>query len=108
MLDLNYVRENLEKVKAGLQSRGVAPEALDTFADADAERRRIIAESDQLNAARNTASREIGALMKEGKREEADARRKEVNELKERIAELDRSEERRVGKECRSRWSPYH
>lgn len=89
MLDLNYVRENLEKVRAGLQSRGVAPEALDDFAEADAERRRIIAESDQLNAARNTASREIGALMKEGKREEADARRKEVNESKERIAELD-------------------
>ena len=90
MLDLNYVRENLEKVRAGLQSRGVAPEVLDTFAAADAERRRIIAESDQLNAQRNTASREIGGLMKDGKRDEADARRKEVNELKERIAELDR------------------
>jgi seryl-tRNA synthetase len=90
MLDLNYVRENLEKVRAGLQTRGVAPEVLDSFAEADAERRRIIAESDQLNATRNTASREIGALMKEGKREEAEGRRKEVNELKERIAELDR------------------
>jgi seryl-tRNA synthetase len=90
MLDLNYVRENLEKVRAGLQSRGVAPEALDNFAEADAERRRIIAESDELNAKRNTASREIGALMKAGKRDEADARRKEVNESKERIAELDR------------------
>ena len=93
MLDLNYVRENLEKVRAGLQTRGVAPEVLDTFATADAERRRIIAESDQLNATRNTASREIGALMKDGKRDEADARRKEVNELKERIAELDRLRE---------------
>jgi seryl-tRNA synthetase len=90
MLDLNYVRENLEKVRAGLRTRGVAPEALDDFAEADTERRRIIAESDQLNATRNTASREIGALMKDGKRDEADARRKEVNESKERIAELDR------------------
>ena len=90
MLDLNYVRENLEKVRAGLETRGVAPAAMDSFVEADAERRRVIAESDQLNAARNTASREIGALMKDGKREEADARRKEVNELKERIAELDR------------------
>jgi seryl-tRNA synthetase len=89
MLDLNYVRENLEKVRAGLQTRGVAPEVLDSFAEADAERRRTIAESDQLNAQRNSASREIGVLMKEGKREEADVRRKEVNELKERIAELD-------------------
>jgi seryl-tRNA synthetase len=89
MLDLNYVRENLEKVRTGLETRGVAPEVLDTFAEADAERRRVIAESDQLNAERNTASREIGALMKDGKRDEADARRKEVNELKERIAALD-------------------
>jgi seryl-tRNA synthetase len=90
MLDLNYVRENLEKVRAGLQTRGVAPEVLDSFAEADAERRRIIAESDQLNATRNTASREIGALMKEGKREQAEERRQEVNQLKERISELDR------------------
>src|SRR6266550_884409 len=89
MLDLNYVRENLEKVRAGLQTRGDAPAALDDFVEADAERRRIIAESDTLNATRNTASREIGALMKAGKRDEAEARRKEVNELKERIAELD-------------------
>ena len=89
MLDLNYVRENLDKVRAALQTRGVAPEALDSFAEADAERRRIIAESDQLNAKRNVASREIGELMKTGKREEADSHRKEVNELKERIAELD-------------------
>ncbi len=89
MLDLNYVRENLEKVRAGLQTRGAVPEALADFVEADAERRRIIAESDTLNATRNTASKEIGALMKGGQREEADTRRKEVNELKERIAELD-------------------
>ncbi|HEV7796931.1 MAG TPA: serine--tRNA ligase [Pyrinomonadaceae bacterium] len=89
MLDLNYVRENLEQVRAGLQMRGVAPEVLDDFAEADAERRRIIAESDELNAKRNSASREIGSLMKEGKREEAEGRREEVNQLKQRIAELD-------------------
>jgi seryl-tRNA synthetase len=89
MLDLNYVRQNLEKVRTGLQTRGAAPEALDDFVEADALRRRIIAESDTLNADRNTASREIGALMKAGKSDEAEAHRKEVNELKERIAELD-------------------
>src|SRR3989440_3350139 len=93
MLDLNYVRENLERVRAALAKRGMPATALDDFADADAERRRVITESDQLNAERNTASREIGALMKDGKREEADARRKAVNELKERIAELDQKRE---------------
>ncbi|MGH9968154.1 MAG: serine--tRNA ligase [Pyrinomonadaceae bacterium] len=89
MLDLNYVRENLDLVRTKLQSRGVPPAALEGFAQMDAERRRLIAESDQLNAQRNSASREIGALMKEGKRDEADGRRQEVNTLKERIAELD-------------------
>ena len=50
----------------------------------------MIAESDRLNAERNSASREIGALMKDGRREEANARRKAVNELKDRIGELDK------------------
>jgi seryl-tRNA synthetase len=89
MLDLNYVRENLEKVRSALATRGVAPESLDDFAAADAERRRVIAESDQLNAERNASSREIGALMKAGNSAEAEARRKQVGELKDRIAELD-------------------
>src|SRR5437588_8461934 len=89
MLDLNYVRENLDAVREALERRGMPRAALDDFAQADAERRRVIAESDCLNAERNAASREIGALMKDGKREEADARRKEVNELKERMGQLD-------------------
>jgi len=91
MLDLNYVRENLDAVRAALEKRSMATTALDDFAATDAERRRVIAESDQLNAQRNTASREIGALMKDGKRDEADARRKQVNELKERMTQLDAS-----------------
>src|SRR5215471_20658010 len=89
MLDLNYVRENLDAVRTALEKRGMATAVLDDFASADTERRRVIAESDYLNAQRNTASREIGALMKDGKREEADARRKQVNDLKERMAQLD-------------------
>lgn len=89
MLDLNYVRENIDKVREALQARRADTTPLDHFAKADEERRRVIAESDQLNAQRNTASREIGGLMKEGKKEEAEARRNEVGKLKERIAELD-------------------
>jgi seryl-tRNA synthetase len=91
MLDLNFVRENLDHVRAALEARAFPTGALDTFAGADAERRRIISESDQLNAERNSSSREIGALMKEGKREEAEARRSAVGQLKDRIAELDRA-----------------
>jgi seryl-tRNA synthetase len=89
MLDLNYVRENFDAVRAALAKRSMPPQTLDDFARADEERRRVIAESDQLNAERNSASREIGALMKDGKRDEADARRKAVGELKDRIGELD-------------------
>ena len=89
MLDLNYVRENLDKVREALHARHADTTPLDDFAKADAERRRVIAESDQLNAQRNTSSREIGGLMKEGKKEEAEVRRAEVGQLKERIAELD-------------------
>lgn len=89
MLDLNYVRENIDKVRAGLEARNFNTQALEDFAEADAERRRVIAESDQLNAQRNASSREIGSLMKEGKKGEAEARRAEVGTLKDRIAELD-------------------
>ncbi|HEX8653365.1 MAG TPA: serine--tRNA ligase [Pyrinomonadaceae bacterium] len=91
MLDLNFVRENLDRVRASLEARGFPTGALDDFAQADMERRRVIAESDRLNAERNAASREIGALMKEGKRDEAEARRQAVGQLKDRIAELDRA-----------------
>jgi seryl-tRNA synthetase len=91
MLDLSYVRENLEQVRTALQARGAVPAALDDFAAADAERRRVIAESDQLNAQRNSFSREIGSLMKVGKKDEARALRDQVGELKLRIAALDQA-----------------
>ena len=89
MLDLNYVRENLGKLREALDARRFDASALDDFARADEDRRRTIAESDQLNAQRNASSREIGGLMKEGRKEEAEARRAEVSGLKDRIAELD-------------------
>ena len=98
MLDLNYVRENLDAVRGALEKRGMPTSVLDDFAAADADRRRVISESDQLNSERNAASREIGALMKDGRRDEADARRKQVNELKERIAELDTARDETEGR----------
>jgi seryl-tRNA synthetase len=89
MLDLNYVRDNFERVRTALKARGFSPEALDDFGLTDAERRRLIGDTDQLNAQRNAASREIGILIKEGKKDEANARRQQVNELKQRMAELE-------------------
>ena len=64
MLDLTYVRNNLERVRAALEARGLPSAPLDDFAALDAERRRVIAESDALNAQRNSSSREMpGALL---------------------------------------------
>jgi seryl-tRNA synthetase len=89
MLDLHYVRENLEAVREALATRNFPPDALAHFADLDAERRRLIGESDEINQKRNAASREIGELMKSGQREQAEGLKAEVAELKTRQSDLD-------------------
>ncbi|KXK01415.1 MAG: seryl-tRNA synthetase [Acidobacteria bacterium OLB17] len=90
MLDPNYVRENLDAVRAALKTRNAAQDALDNFADLDAERRRINSEADAVNHERNSASKAIGALMQAGRRDEADAKKAEVAGLKDRQADLER------------------
>jgi seryl-tRNA synthetase len=90
MLDINFVRENLEAVRAALANRNFPADSLDKFAELDAERRRVITEADSLNQARNTSSKEIGALMQAGKREEAEAKKSEVAGLKDKQAELEK------------------
>lgn len=90
MLDLNYVRDNLDAVKTALANRNFPLETLERFAELDVERRSVISESDSVNQARNAASKEIGDLMKAGKKDEAEARKAEVAGLKDKQAELDR------------------
>lgn len=90
MLDLKFVRENLDKVRAALEARQHTTAPLDDFENLDKTRRSVIAESEQLNQQRNISSKEIGALMKEGKKEEAETRRAEVTAMKDRIAELEK------------------
>ena len=101
MLDLNYVRENIDKVREALQARRADTTALDDFARADEERRRAIGESDQLNSQRNNLSKQVGVLMKQGQSEEANHLRAQVTELKERITQSEtlreRAEERMKG-----------
>lgn len=89
MLDLNFVRENLETVRKALDNRNFPADSLDQFVELDAERRRVIGESDQINQNRNSSSKEIGALMQEGKRDEAEAKKAEVAGLKDRQSELE-------------------
>ena len=91
MLDINFVRENLEAVRAALANRNAPADALDKFSELDAERRRVIIEADAINQTRNASSKEIGALMQAGKREEAEAKKSEVSGLKEKQAELEKA-----------------
>lgn len=90
MLDLHFVRENLDAVRRALADRNFPADVLDRFVELDAERRRIIGEADNLNQQRNAASKEIGALMQAGKKEEAEAQKAEVAGLKDKQAELER------------------
>jgi seryl-tRNA synthetase len=89
MLDLNFVRENLETVKKTLENRNFPTDSLDQFVALDAERRRIIGEADKINQLRNSSSKEIGALMQAGKRDEAEAKKAEVAGLKDKQAALE-------------------
>ena len=89
MLDLGYVRENLETVREALQDRNFPDDILNRFAEIDRERRRVIGEADEINQKRNAASKEIGALMQAGKRDEAEAKKAEVAGLKEEQARLE-------------------
>ena len=90
MLDLHFVRENLDAVKTALQNRNFSIESLGKFVELDAERRSIISEADRINQKRNASSKEIGALMQSGKREEADQKKAEVAGLKDIQSELER------------------
>jgi seryl-tRNA synthetase len=89
MLDLHYVRENLDAVRQALNARNFPPDILDRFAEIDAERRQVIGEADAINQQRNAASKEIGALMQSGNREEAETKKAEVAGLKEKQADLE-------------------
>ena len=89
MLDIQYVRENLDEVRRRLATRGFDIAVFDRFAELDVRRRKAITESGDLSAERNRLSPEIGALMKDGRKDEAEAKRLRVKEWKERIEALE-------------------
>jgi seryl-tRNA synthetase len=96
MLDLHYVRENLEEVKRALESRNFPTDLLNQFAELDTERRRVIGESDKINQLRNVASNEIGGLMKSGSIRQAEAKKAEVADLKSKQSELDKQRDEAI------------
>src|SRR5512140_3516898 len=91
MLDIKLIRERPDVVRQRLGSRGGGEDTqVDEVLKLGEPRRKLLNEVELLNAQRNKASREIGALMGQKKVQEAEARKKETRELGDRIAQLDR------------------
>jgi len=86
MLDLGFVRDNLELVKQKMRERGV-PDLLGDFERLDRDRRQYLAEAERRKARRNKMSEEIAARKKQGL--DASAQIAEMQELKLEIADLD-------------------
>lgn len=89
MLDIKFVRENPDLVDEACASRQNAHWDRERFFELDEERRSTIVEVERLQAERNSASKQIGQLMREGKRDEAEAAKAQVASNKERISELE-------------------
>ena len=84
MLQLSYIRDNKEKVIKGLNKRHFTElELIDQVLDLDEKRRATQAELDQVLAQSNKLSKEVGALMKAGKKEEAEEIKSQTAQYKE-------------------------
>ena len=81
MLDIKFVRENQEAVAQAMKNQH-ADWDTDRFAKLDEDRRAAIQKEEKLQAERNTLSKQIGTLMKEGKRDEAESTKARVAEIK--------------------------
>jgi len=91
MLDIKVIREQTDFVRERLAARGAGDEAKIAEALAlDEQRRKGLAEVEQLKARRNSVSKEIGALMGQKKIAEAEAKKTETKDIGHGITELDR------------------
>lgn len=91
MLDIRFVRENPDIVKQNIKNKFQDAKLLlvDEVIELDAQNRAAKAEGDSLRAARNKLSKQIGQLMAQGKKEEAEAIKAQVTANSERLAELE-------------------
>ena len=94
MLDLKFVRENPEIVKQNIRNKfqDAKLPLVDEVIELDAESRATQKEADDLRASRNKLSKEIGKLMGQGKKEEAEAVKAQVNANSARLAQLEEQE----------------
>ena len=94
MIDIKFLRENPDVVKENIKKKFQDKKLplVDEVIELDAKSRAAKQEADDLRAKRNQLSKQIGALMKEGKKEEAEAVKAQVAEFAERLAELEEQE----------------
>jgi len=94
MLDLKFVRENPDIVKQNIKNKFQDSKLslVDEVIALDAENRVTQKEADDLRASRNKLSKEIGKLMAQGKKEEADSVKAQVSANSTRLAELEAKE----------------
>ncbi len=91
MLDIKFVRDNLAAVEEAMRNRNTSFDT-QAFLDLDSRRREAIQQEESLQAERNSTSKQIGQLMKEGKQAEAEAAKERVRVIND---ELDRAAEAR-------------
>ena len=84
MLDIKFVRENPDAIDVAMANRQTSWDR-EKFFELDDERRAVITEVEELQATRNAESKKIGALMKEGKKDEAEAAKEAVRAVNEKI-----------------------
>ena len=94
MLDIKFLRENPDIVKQNIKNKfqDEKLELVDKVIDLDAQVRAAQQEADGLRADRKTLSKKIGALMGQGKKDEAEAVKAEVAKSADRLAELETKE----------------
>ena len=94
MLDIKFVRENPEVVKQNIRNKFQDQKLglVDEVIELDAQKRAAQQEADGLRADRNKLSKQIGALMGQGKRDEAEEVKKQVAAQADRLAELSEKE----------------
>ena len=94
MLDIRFLRENPDVVKENIKKKFQDKKLplVDEVIELDAASRAVKQEADSLRANGNKVSKEIGALMAQGKKDEAMAAKSKVTEFSERLAECERLE----------------
>lgn len=91
MLDRRLIRENPDFVLAGCRRKGIEP-PLEEFQSVDHEWRTVIAHLETLKAELNVLSKSIGALIGQGKKEEAEKAKESTAKLKDEIKSLEPKE----------------